>query len=130
VLMSLDYYKIACVAVALLYFFLFYTLQFKPEKLISDIGLKGNDVVYLFVKRTSILMLGFSVLLVMGSSVEAVNGRFAIAASVSVCMLGLAFMSALELFKGNLSNGILPALIIESVVGMTFMLLAISIRFS
>jgi len=36
--MNLDYFKIACLVTALLYFFLFYTLQFKPEKLISDIG--------------------------------------------------------------------------------------------
>jgi len=39
-------------------------------------------------------------------------------------------MSALELFKGNLSKGIVPALVIESFLGIVFMLLAISIRFS
>jgi len=128
--MNLDYYKVACIATALLYIFLFYTLMFKPEKVIADMGLNGNDVVYLFVKRTSILMLGFGVMLVVGSSIEEVNGKLAICASVSVCMLGLALMSALELYRGNIGKGIVPALVIESFVGITFMLIAISIRSS
>jgi len=128
--MKLDYYQIACLATALLYFWLFYTLQFQPDKLIADMGLKGNEVVYLFARRTSILMLGFGVLLIFGSSIKDANGQFAIAISVSVCMLGLAFMSALEFYNGNLSRGILPAMVIESVLGITFMVLAISTRSS
>lgn len=89
-------------------------------------GLVGNEVAYLFIQRASILMLGFGVLLIFGGSVEELKGRFTISISVSVCMLGLALMSALEFAKGNLGSGVIPALVIESVIGITFLLLAIS----
>jgi len=127
---NFDYYKLACIIASLLYFFLFYILQFKPEKITSDLGLTGNDVAYVFIKRASILMLGFGVLLFLGRNVEEVKSKYVISISVSVCMLGLALMSTLEFVKGNLSNGVITPLVIESFVGITFMLLAISNRTS
>ena len=75
---KINYYKFSCVMTALLYFFLFYTLQFEPEKLCSDLGLKGNDVAYLFLKRASILMLGFGVLLLLGANIKDIKSKFII----------------------------------------------------
>jgi len=127
-LKNLNYYKLACVATAFLYFFLFYTLQFEPEKLCSDLGLEGNDIAYLFLRRASILMLGFGVLLFLGRNVDELKSKYVVSISVAVCMLGLALMSALEFVKGNLSNEVIGPLVIESIVGTIFMLLAISNR--
>jgi len=125
---NINYFKYTCVLGALLYLFLFYTLQFKPEKVTSDLGLVGNDVVYLFIKRASILMLAFGVLLFLGRNIEERLSRSVLSASVSICMLGLALMSGVEFAKGNLGAEVIAPLIVESLVGIIFMLLAISNR--
>lgn len=120
----MKFYKASCIITALLFIFLFYTLQFEPSKLCSDLGLEGNEVSYFLAKRASILMLGFGVLLLLAVNIEEKKGRFVISTSVAVCMLGLAFMSGYEFFRGFVNNGIIPPLVIETLIGLIFLSLA------
>ena len=117
-------YKPTCIITALLFFFLFYTLQFEPENLCSDLGLQASEVACLLAKRASILMLGFGVLLTLARNIEEKKCRFVISASLSVCLLGLAYMSGYEFFRGSVSSGIIPPLIIETLIGLIFLTLA------
>ena len=118
-------FKILSILTSLLYFYLFYTLLFNPQGLCADFGLEGNEVVYFLAKRASMLMLGFGVLLLLGINLKEAKSRAVVAVSVAVCMLGFATMSGYEYFRGFVNAGILPAFVIEIILGLAFLVLAV-----
>lgn len=91
-----------------------------------DLGLEGNEASDFLAKRASVLMLGFGVLLLLARNIDDRNGRFAVSSSVAVCMLGLAYMSGSGILRGLVGGGMIPPLVIEILVGLSFVFLAVS----
>lgn len=119
-LTNLNKFKVASVLSSALYFYLFISCLLSPESLCEDFGVAGNESVYFLARRTSTLMLGFSVLLFSVRNTPASAVRQAIALSVGLNMVGFALLGTFELIRGFVKTSILGAIIIELLIAVVY----------
>lgn len=116
-------FKITCYLSGLLFFYLVYLLFFNVEPFLIGIGLSVCNSAIFLAKRASMLMLGFALLSIFCSKITETTLRVYASIVLSVVWMGLASMSAYETFSGNINAGLIPAMIIETLFGVSFALM-------
>jgi len=118
---NINFFKILSIATGALFAYLFYLLLLGSEAFLTDLGLESSTSTLFLAKRASILMLGCSVLLFGSINLQHSKARQIICTTIGVVMLGLACMGSYELNKGNINSSIIPAIVIELVIGLSFL---------
>jgi hypothetical protein len=127
---TLNYFKIVCIVTSALFAYLFFVLLFNSDSFINSIGLNSNETTFILARRTSIFMLGISILLFGAKNLPHSKARQTICLSAGITLIGLAVMSCYELIKGTVNSSMLQAFIIETTLGIIFGLIFILNRFS
>jgi hypothetical protein len=117
---KLNAFKILSCFTALLCSYLFYSLCFSPQSFLLDLGVNGNEAAYFVCRRAGMLMLGISVLMLLARNVPHSQARQAIAISIAVTMFGLALASTYEFARGYVGNAIFGAIVLESILAVSF----------
>jgi hypothetical protein len=115
-----NVFKILSCFTALLCGYLFYSLCFSPQSFLLDLGVVGNEAAYFVCRRTGMLMLGISVLMLFARNLPHSQARQAIAISIAVTMFGLALASSYEFARGYVGNAIFGAIVLESILAVSF----------
>ncbi|MBK9992367.1 MAG: hypothetical protein IPP19_17015 [Verrucomicrobia bacterium] len=111
----------------LLYLWLFYQLLFTPAEMLKGFGLAAEPHAIYLAKRISVLMLGFAVLLLLGSRLKPSAARAVIAVAVATNMAGFALNSFWGAANGILTDPAIPLIGgIESVIAVSYGLFAIA----
>lgn len=111
----------------LLYLWLFYQLLFTPVEMLKSFGLAAEPHAFYLAKRISVLMLGFAVLLMLGSRLKPSAARAVIAAAVATNMAGFALNSFFGAANGILTDPAIPLIGgIESFVALSYGFFAIA----
>ena len=121
--MKLNFYKVVSIITAALFVFLFYQLFFCADAFCQNLGLEPSVATSVLSRRTSMFMLGLSVLLFSSRNLPPSKARNYICLSTGVTMVGLACMGSYELWMGRVNTSILSAIAIEIPLGMSFLLL-------
>jgi hypothetical protein len=127
---TMNYFKIVCILTSALFAYLFFVLLFNSDSFLSSIGLPSSESTFILARRTSIFMLGISVLLYGIKNLPPSKARQTICLSTGITLIGLASMSSYELIKGTVNSSMLQAFIIETTLGTIFGLIYILNRFS
>jgi len=110
----------------LLYLWLFYQLLFTPAQMLQSFGIGADPHTIFLAQRVSVLMLGFSVLLLLSLGLPQSKARSAIAASVSVNMAGFAINSFWGATHGILNDSSIPVIgSIEAFIAVGYGCLAV-----
>jgi len=120
---TLNFYKIVSIATSLIFIYLFSELFFNSESFVLDIGLQPSETVSILCRRTSIFMLGLSILLFCSKNIQHSKARQFICLSTGITMIGLACSGSYELFRGTVNLSILQAIIIETTLGVSFLII-------
>jgi hypothetical protein len=126
----INYFKIACILTSALFAYLFFLLLFNSDSFITGIGLQPSQTTFILARRTSIFMLGISVLLYGAKNLPHSKARQTICFSTGITLLGLACMSCYELIRGTVNSSMVQAFIIETTLGIIFGIIFISNRFA
>lgn len=118
---NMKTFKILCTITSLLFLFLSLQLLFNTSSFIEDMGLKPAIASLVVGRRASILMLGLSVLLFISRNLKDPAAIKNISVSTGVTMIGLASMGTYEYFTGSVNSSIFVSIIIESVLGLSFL---------
>lgn len=94
----------------LLYLWLFYQLLFTPAQMLQSFGVGADPHTVFLAQRISVLMLGFSVLLLFSLGLPSSKARAVIAAAVSVNMAGFAINSLWGATHGALTDSAIPVI--------------------
>ncbi|CAM3082766.1 hypothetical protein [Moritella viscosa] len=124
----MNKFKILSTFTSLLCFYLFYLLFFSAHSFLNDLGVEGTEAAYFISRRAAILMLGISVLMFFGRNIPNTQARQAICLSIGVTMLGLAFSGMYELNRGFVGSDIIGAIVIESILCISFFYIWLSGR--
>ena len=116
----MKYFKIVSLLTSALFAYLFFLLLTDSGSFLKDIGLQSSTATFVLARRASMFMLGISVLLLGSSNVPHSKARQIICLSTAITMLGLACMGSMEYINGNLNASILPAIGIETLLGVSF----------
>jgi hypothetical protein len=120
---NMNYFKILCIATSILFIYLFYQLFLNSDSFIKDLGLQPSETVSILCRRTSIFMLGISILLFCSKNLPLSNARQYICLSTGITMIGLACMGSYELMRGAVAFSILQAIVIETILGASFFII-------
>ena len=121
-------YKILNTLTSILFLYLFYVLMFDSGSFFVDIDLNAGEAALILARRASIFMIGISVLLFFSKNLSHSDARQVIIITTSVVMLGLAVMGTYELVRGSMGTGILKAIVIESILGVSYLTIFFSNR--
>ncbi len=114
-------------ATGLLYLWLFYQLLFTPPQMLQGFGVGAEAHTVFLARRISVLMLGFSVLLLLSYGLPPSRARGAIAAAVSVNMAGFAINSFWGVAHGILTDSAIPVVgSIEAFIAVGYGFFAVS----
>lgn len=127
-LINLNKFKIMSLLTSALYFYLFILLLLFPESICMDFGIVGDESLYFLARRTSMLMLGFSVLLFLLRNMPPSAVRQAVSFSVSLNMAGFVLLGFFELIRGFLKSSILSVIFIEVLVAAIYFSFLVSDR--
>ncbi|KGJ86821.1 hypothetical protein [Colwellia psychrerythraea] len=119
-ILTVYLFKILALFTSLLCFYIFYLLFKTPENFLSDVGVTGSEAAYFVARRAAMLMLGVSVLMFFSRNLQNGQARQAIALSLVVTMSSLALLGSYEFSRGFVNEGIIGAIIIESMLAMAF----------
>jgi len=117
---SFNFYKVLSILTSVLFVYLFFLLLLNSESLIIDVGLEPSVSSAFLAKRTSTFMLGISVLMFSSRNLLPSKARQNICLATGTTMLGLSIMGTYELVNGNINSSILPAILIELAVAISF----------
>ena len=92
----------------LLYLSLFYQLLFTPEQILQSFGIGAEPYIIFLARRISVLMLGFSVLVLLACNLRSSKARAVIATAVAVNMAGFACNSFWGAALGLLTDRAIP----------------------
>lgn len=115
-----SFYKLLSGFTAILFAYLFLKLLLDTQSFLSDIGLQSSEGARILAQRASMFMLGISVLMFGSNKLPHSRGRQAICLATAISMLGLSILGAYELSKGTISSGIIPAIVIETILWLSF----------
>ncbi len=122
-------FKILSIFTSVLCFYLFCILFFFPQSFFTDMGIEGNETAYFLARRASMLMLGISVLMFFARSIPHSQARQAISLGICVTMSGFAMTGTYEFMRGFIGNNILPAIIVESSLSISFFYIWLSNKY-
>lgn len=115
-------FKITSIATAVLFTFLFIQIFFMPGAFITDIGLTPDTASIVLIRRASLFMLGLAVLMFLSRNIPASKARIYLSISMSVIFFSIAINGISGYLYGNYNSSIFIAVIIESVLGLAFVL--------
>jgi len=115
-----NFFKVLCIFTALLFAYLFLTLLLNSETFISDLGLQLNESTMIITRRASMFMLGISVLMFGSINLPTSKARQIICLATCVSMFGMSILGSYEFVMGTLNSSILPAIIIETILWISF----------
>ena len=111
----------------LLYLSLFYQLLFTPEQILQSFGIGAEPHIIYLTRRISVLMLGFSVLVLLASNLRSSKARAVIATAVAVNMAGFACNSFWGAALGILTDRAIPFIGgIETVIAVAYGVFAVT----
>lgn len=116
----MNYYKIAGILTSALFAYLFVLLLTNSDSFLNDIGLQSSTATFVLARRVSVFMLGISVLMFFSITMVHSKARQIICFFITIVLLGLACMGSYEFLNGNINARILPAIIIETLLGVSF----------
>jgi hypothetical protein len=119
----MNSFKIVSIATSALFIFLFSQLLFNSDYFLIDLGLQSSDATSVLARRASIFMLGISILLFRSRNLPHSKARQYICLSTGITLIGLTCMGSYELTRGSVNSSILQAMIIEVVLGCSFLIL-------
>jgi len=117
---KINSYKALVFLTSSLFLYLFFSLMFDSSAFVEDLGLQPSQTTSILARRASVLMLGFSVLLITSINLPHSRARQRILLSAGITMAGFACMGAYELVRGTVNMSILQAIVIESILGFSF----------
>ncbi|NLT52543.1 MAG: hypothetical protein GXX85_16700 [Ignavibacteria bacterium] len=115
-----SFFKIICIAAAILFVFLGAQLLFIPEDFIRDMGLTPDVSSIVLAKRVSIFMFGFATLLFLSRNISVSKARTYINISMLITFFLLAFNGISGFINGYYNSSIFIAITIESLFGIAF----------
>jgi len=111
----------------LLYLSLFYQLLFTPEQILQSFGIGAEPYIIFLARRISVLMLGFSVLVLLACNLRSSKARAIIATAVAVNMAGFACNSFWGAALGILTDRAIPFIGgIETVIAIFYAVFAVT----
>lgn len=118
-----SFFKILSILTSALFAYLFFTLLFNTDTFIRDLGVQSCESTLIAGRRTSIFMLGISVLMFGSINIPNSKARQVICLATGITMLGLACMGSYEYIRGSVNSSILTAITIESILGISFIII-------
>jgi len=113
-------YKTACIGTSLLFLYLFFQLLLNSATFVDGLGIQSSVATSVLCRRTSMFMLGISVLLFCARRLPHSPARQFICLSTGITMIGLACTGINELIGGTVNTSILQAIAIEITCGTLF----------
>jgi len=122
----LNFYKVICIATSFLFVFLSLLLLLTPVAFVSDMGLEPSVATTVLCKRAAMFMAGLAALTFCARSLQDLKARRCVSLSAAVTLLGLACMGTYERLMGTVNDSIYIAIGIESVLGLSFLMVLMS----
>lgn len=113
-------YRSLSIAVSILFGALCITLIVLPELIYWMFQLQGNSLGDFLAKRAGVLFLGLSVLCYHSRNTRSAEIQRLVSLTIALTMAAMAFMGALEFFKGVVGAGIFVAIIVELGIALMF----------
>lgn len=114
-----------CRLTGLLYLSLFYQLLFTPAEILQSFNVPAEAPVIYLARRISVLMLGFSVLVLLAGRLPSSKARAVLATAVTVNMAGFACHSFWGAAQGLLTDSAIPFIGgLETLIAVLFALVA------
>jgi hypothetical protein len=114
-----TFYRVSIVT-SILLLLLASVLMFAPAQMLTSWGIELTDALGVLARRMAAVYIGMSVMLFFARNAEHSPARTAIIYGVRTTCLLLAALGAYEFSVGHVSNGILPAILVEIVIVIAF----------
>jgi hypothetical protein len=125
--MNKNLFRWLSVLTGLLYLSLFYQMLFTPEQILKSFGVLAETHIIYLTQRTSVLMLGFAVLVLLSCNLPSSKARGVFATAVAVNMAGFACNSFWGAAQGILTDPAIPYIgTIETVIAALYAAFAVS----
>lgn len=121
--LNMNFFKIISVVTSLLFIYLFFQLIINSDAFVTGLGLHPSETVSILCRRTSIFMMGISVLMLSSINLQHSKARQSITLATGITMIGLACMGSFELIRGTVNTSMLTAIAIETILGTSFLIL-------
>ncbi len=115
-----HFYKIVTIATSVLFIYLFIQLLFMSDSFVQDLGLQPSEATSILARRTSMFMLGISVLMFGARNLPHSKARQIICMATGVTMFGLSCMGSYEFIRGTVNSSIFVAIICETIIWVSF----------
>ena len=122
----MNAYKILNIFTSLLTLYLFFILLFDSASFFVDVGVDAGEAAYFIARRTSVFMIGISVLLFLSKNLKHSDARQFIIMATALTMLGLASMGTYELVRGYVGKVMLVSIVVESTLGILYFIIFFS----
>ncbi len=122
----MKFFKIVSIITSALFVYLFFIALFNPESFFEDVGLQSSETASIVARRTSMFMLGISILLAASINLSNSKVRQFICLATGITMLGLASMGSYELIRGSVNYSIFISITIETLLGGSFIIIFLS----
>jgi len=115
-----NFFKIICGFTAMIFTYLFLKLLLDSENFLNDLGLQSSEPALILTRRASMFMLGIAVLMLGSIKLPHSNARQIICLATGISMFGLSIMGSYELSKGTVNSSMWTAIIIETILWISF----------
>jgi len=115
-----NFFKVLCALTAVLFAYLFLTLLLDSETFLNDLGLQSSESAKILTRRASMFMLGISILMFGSINLSDSKARQTICLATGISMFGLSILGSYELARGTVNSSILTAIIIETILWISF----------
>lgn len=122
----MKFYKFICGATSVLFVFLTLRLLLTPVTFASSMGLEPSAATSVLLRRAAMFMAGLAVLTFCARNLQDLTARRCVCLSAAVTLLGLACMGIYERLMGTVNESIFIAIGIESVLGISFLMVLMS----
>jgi hypothetical protein len=119
----MNFFKMVSIITSILFAYLFFQLLLTPVSFVNDAEAQSSEATSILCRRTSMFMLGLSVLLFSARKLPHSPARQHICLSTAITMIGLACMGSYELIRGTVNSSMLTAITIETILGTSFLIL-------
>jgi len=114
------FYKIVTIATSVLFIYLFVQLFFMSDSFVEGLGLQSSEATSILARRTSMFMLGISVLMFGTRNLPHSKARQLICMATGITMFGLSCMGSYEFIRGTVNSSIFVAIICETILWISF----------
>lgn len=117
---SMNFFKILSIATSILFIYLFFQLFLNSVSFVKGLGLQPSETASVLARRASMFMLGISVLMFGARNLPHSKARQIICMATGITMFGLSCMGGLEFIRGTVNYSIFIAVIIETILWISF----------